>query len=45
MILDVGSGLGDIALDFFSKGIRAEYVLLDMDKDALLESKNPFQNS
>jgi ubiquinone/menaquinone biosynthesis C-methylase UbiE len=38
-LLDVGSGVGDLAFEFFLRGIKAEYILLNIDKGALLESK------
>jgi 2-polyprenyl-3-methyl-5-hydroxy-6-metoxy-1,4-benzoquinol methylase len=44
LILDVGSGVGDLALEFFLKGMYAEYILLDIDRDAILESKYALKN-
>jgi len=38
-LLDVGSGVGDLALDFFLEGGCANYILLDVDKRALEEAR------
>jgi ubiquinone/menaquinone biosynthesis C-methylase UbiE len=42
-ILDVGGGVGDIALDFFQRGFKSDYIVHDIARNALREAKTTLQ--
>jgi ubiquinone/menaquinone biosynthesis C-methylase UbiE len=42
-ILDVGGGLGDLGLEFFKRGQRGYFIVLDISMAALLEAKTTLQ--